>query len=94
MVQTLSDVLDYVPDGDDVSDIDEDDDEQNNLIGKFDQMNVNEPPELPTNINGSERLQAMLHKLCSEYKDIFSVNVRPQPARKIEPLVLSIDSAA
>ena len=39
-------------------------------------------------------MQSKLHNLCSEYKDIFSENVRPQPARKIEPLVLSIDSAA
>ena len=46
--------------------------------------------ELPTEIHGPPSLQAKLHKLITDYKDIFSRKVRKEPA-KLPPFKFSID---
>ena len=46
--------------------------------------------ELPKNIHGSAALVGRIETLCKEYKDIFSSNLRPEPAL-LPPMELKAD---
>jgi len=81
--KTKAELLDYEPDDDGIpTDISE-------APWNNDERNLNTDPISPL-IFGSEELQSDLRTLCEEYKDIFSTELRPEPAL-IPPMELNVD---